>query len=89
MDYPDSDNWADSLVQLAIYEDGGNADTAGMGGLHQWMDRWRVLERRRWTYLNRNTTKQKQTEECIDVLRSQHPTKTVNLSALIIAARRI
>jgi hypothetical protein len=35
MDYPGRDNWADSLVQLAIYEDGGNADTAGMGGLYQ------------------------------------------------------
>ena len=35
MDYPGRDNWADSLVQLANYEDGGNADTAGMGGLHQ------------------------------------------------------
>ena len=35
LDYPYSDNWADSLVQLAFYEDGGNADTAGMGGLHQ------------------------------------------------------
>ena len=35
LDHPDSDNWADSVVQLAIYEDGGNADTAGMGGLHQ------------------------------------------------------
>ena len=35
MDYPDSDNWADSLVQLAFYEDGGNADTAGMGDLYQ------------------------------------------------------
>ena len=35
MDYPDSDNWADSLVQPAFYEDGGNADAAGMGGLHQ------------------------------------------------------
>ena len=35
LDYPDSDNWADSVVQLAFYEDGGNADTAGMGDLHQ------------------------------------------------------
>jgi|TARA_B100001971_G_C18011830_1_gene442791 hypothetical protein len=35
MDYPDSDNWADSVVQLAIYEDGGNIDTAGMGDLYQ------------------------------------------------------
>ena len=35
LDHPDCDNWADSLVQLAIYEDGGNADTAGMGGLYQ------------------------------------------------------
>ena len=35
MDHPDSDNWADSLVQLAIYEDGGNAAATGMGGLHQ------------------------------------------------------
>ena len=32
MDYPGRDNLADSLVQLAIYEDGGNADTTGMGG---------------------------------------------------------
>ena len=31
----DSDNWADSVVQLAIYEDGGNIDTAGMGDLYQ------------------------------------------------------
>ena len=45
LDYPYSDNWADSLVQLAIYEDGGNADTAGMGGLYQSVE-WRVLERR-------------------------------------------
>ena len=30
--YPDRDNWADSLVQLAFYEDGGNSDTTGMGG---------------------------------------------------------
>ena len=35
MDYPDSDNWADSVVQLACYKNGGNADTAGMGGLYQ------------------------------------------------------
>ena len=35
LDYPDSDNWADSLVQHAFYEDGGNADTAGMGGLYE------------------------------------------------------
>ena len=35
MDHLDSDNWSDSLVQHAIYEDGGNADAAGMGGLHQ------------------------------------------------------
>ena len=35
LDYPYSDNWADSLVQLAFYEDGGNADTAGMGDLYQ------------------------------------------------------
>ena len=35
LDHPYSDNWADSVVQLAFYEDGGNADTAGMGGLHQ------------------------------------------------------
>ena len=35
MDYPGRDNWVDYLVQLAFYEDGGNADTAGMGGLHQ------------------------------------------------------
>ena len=28
----DGDNWADSLVQLAFYKDGGNSDTAGMGG---------------------------------------------------------
>ena len=33
LDYPDSNNWADSVVQLAIYEDGGNADTTAMGGL--------------------------------------------------------
>jgi hypothetical protein len=33
LDYPYSDNWADSVVQLAIYKDGGNADTAGMGGI--------------------------------------------------------
>ena len=32
LDYPDSDNWTDSLVQLAFYEDGGNADTTAMGG---------------------------------------------------------
>ena len=32
LDYPDSDNWADSVVQLAFYKDGGNSDTAGMGG---------------------------------------------------------
>ena len=31
----DSDNWADSLVQLAFYEDGDNIDAAGMGDLHQ------------------------------------------------------
>ena len=30
--YSDSDSWDDSVVQLAFYEDGGNADTAGMGG---------------------------------------------------------
>ena len=35
MDYPGRDNWADSVVQLAFYKDGGNADTAGMGDLHQ------------------------------------------------------
>ena len=35
LDHPDSDNWADSVVQLAIYEDGGNIDTAGMGDLYQ------------------------------------------------------
>jgi hypothetical protein len=35
LDYPYSDSWADSVVQLAIYEDGGNTDTASMGGLHQ------------------------------------------------------
>ena len=35
LDHPYSDNWADSLVRLAIYEDGGNADTAGMGDLYQ------------------------------------------------------
>ena len=35
MDNSDRDNWADSLVQLAFYEDGGNADTAGMGDLYQ------------------------------------------------------
>ena len=35
MGHPYSDNWADSLVQLAIYEDGRNIDTAGMGDLHQ------------------------------------------------------
>ena len=32
MDYPDSDNWADSLVQLAFYKDGRNIDAAAMGG---------------------------------------------------------
>ena len=32
MDNPDSDNWADSVVQLAFYKDGGNSDTTGMGG---------------------------------------------------------
>ena len=32
MDYPGRDNGADSLVQLAFYEDGGNPDTTGMGG---------------------------------------------------------
>ena len=32
MDNPYSDNWADSVVQLAFYKDGGNSDTAGMGG---------------------------------------------------------
>ena len=31
----DSDNWADSLVQLTFYEDGRNIDAAGMGDLHQ------------------------------------------------------
>ena len=46
MDYPYSDNWADSLVQHAIYEDGGNIDTTGMGGLHEWVDRRWILERR-------------------------------------------
>jgi len=35
LDYPGRDNWSDSLVQLAIYKDGGNIDAAGMGGLHQ------------------------------------------------------
>ena len=30
--YSDSDNWADSVVRLAFYEDGGNSDTTGMGG---------------------------------------------------------
>ena len=35
MDYPGRDNWADSVVQLAFYEDGGNIDTASMGDLHQ------------------------------------------------------
>ena len=38
MDHPGRDSWSDSLVQLAFYEDGGNADAAGMGGLHQCMD---------------------------------------------------
>ena len=32
MDNPYSDNWADSVVQLAFYKDGGNSDTTGMGG---------------------------------------------------------
>ena len=32
LDYPYSDNWADSVVQLAFYKDGGNSDTTGMGG---------------------------------------------------------
>ena len=32
LDYPHSDNWADSLVQLASYKDSWNIDTAGMGG---------------------------------------------------------
>ena len=32
MDHPYSDNWADSVVQLAFYKDGGNSDTTGMGG---------------------------------------------------------
>ena len=35
LDHPYSDNWVDYLVQLAFYEDGGNADTAGMGDLYQ------------------------------------------------------
>ena len=35
LDYPYSDNWADSLVQPAFYKDGSNADTVGMGGLHE------------------------------------------------------
>ena len=35
MDYPGRDNWADSVVRLAFYEDGGNIDAAGMGDLHQ------------------------------------------------------
>jgi len=35
LDYPYSDNWADSVVQLAFYEDGRNIDTAGMGDLYQ------------------------------------------------------
>ena len=32
VDYSDSDNWVDSVVQLAFYKDGGNSGTAGMGG---------------------------------------------------------
>ena len=32
MDYPGRDNWADSVVRLAFFKDGGNSDTAGMGG---------------------------------------------------------
>ena len=48
MDNPYSDNWADSVIQLAFYKDGGNIDTAGMGGSNWWMDRRRVLERRVW-----------------------------------------
>ena len=35
MDYPDSDSWANSLVQFSIYKDGRNIDTTGMGGLHE------------------------------------------------------
>ena len=45
MDYPGSDNWADSVVRLAFYKDGGNTDTAGMGGSDGRLDRWWILER--------------------------------------------
>ena len=46
MDYPGRDNRADSVVQLAIYKDGSNADTAAMGGSNRRMDRRWILERR-------------------------------------------
>ena len=32
LDYPGSDNWSCSVVRLAFHKDGGNSDTAGMGG---------------------------------------------------------
>ena len=31
LDYPHRDNWSCSVVRLAFYKDGGNADTADMG----------------------------------------------------------